>query len=115
MRMSTQSRDAVPAVTQDALPDNAALLDVRENNEWAAGRAPHALHIPMDEVGIRQAEIPRDRQIVVVCRSGGRSSRVVEYLLSQGFDAVNLAGGMQAWHAAGRPMTHDGPGCPMVI
>lgn len=83
------------------------LLDVREPDEWEAGHAPGALHIPMGELQARQDEIPTDRRIVAVCRSGGRSSQVTAALDDAGYDAVNLAGGMQAWAEQGLPMESD--------
>jgi DMSO/TMAO reductase YedYZ molybdopterin-dependent catalytic subunit/rhodanese-related sulfurtransferase/glyoxylase-like metal-dependent hydrolase (beta-lactamase superfamily II) len=86
------------------LDAGAFLLDVREADEWQAEHAPDASLIPMAQVRERQAEIPRDRRIVVVCRSGGRSAAVTDSLRAWGFDAVNLAGGMCAWAAAGLPV-----------
>jgi rhodanese-related sulfurtransferase/glyoxylase-like metal-dependent hydrolase (beta-lactamase superfamily II) len=82
----------------------ALLLDVREPAEWQAEHAPMAVLIPMGQVRSRQSELPRDRRIVVVCRSGGRSAAVTELLRASGFDAMNLAGGMCAWAAAGLPV-----------
>ena len=93
--------------TADVAPD-AVLLDVREADEWAAGHAPDAVHLPMMEVPARLTEVPRDSDVVVVCRVGSRSAQVVSYLRSRGYDRVwNLAGGMYAWHAAGRPMVSE--------
>jgi|GEM_PF-18262 len=86
----------------------AVLLDVREPDEWYAEHAPGAMFIPMGRVRARQHELPRDRQIVVVCRSGGRSAAVTASLRRSGFDAVNLAGGMCAWAAAGLPVVSGG-------
>ncbi len=82
----------------------ALLLDVREPDEWAAGHAPAATLIPMGEVRARRSELPRDRRIVAVCRSGGRSAAITDALRAWGYDAVNLAGGMCAWAAAGLPV-----------
>ena len=62
----------------------------------------------MGQVRTRQTELPRDRRIVVICRSGGRSAAVTESLRAAGFDAVNLAGGMCAWSAAGLPVVAEG-------
>jgi rhodanese-related sulfurtransferase len=73
------------------------LLDVREADEWDAGHAPEAVWIPMGDLEARVDELPRDRRIVVICRSGARSHRVAGVLLGAGFDAVNLDGGMRAW------------------
>ncbi|MCE7080664.1 rhodanese-like domain-containing protein [Streptomyces sp. ST2-7A] len=101
----------VPTVTVDAVPADGLLLDVREPDEWAAGHAEGALHIPMGEVIARRAEIEEragDGPVHVVCRVGGRSAQVTAYLTQQGVDAVNVDGGMLAWEAAGRPLTADG-------
>jgi rhodanese-related sulfurtransferase/glyoxylase-like metal-dependent hydrolase (beta-lactamase superfamily II) len=82
----------------------ALLLDVREPDEWESEHAPDAVLIPMGQVDSRQGELPRDREIVVVCRSGGRSAAITDLLRASGFDAVNLAGGMCAWADAGLPV-----------
>jgi rhodanese-related sulfurtransferase len=92
----------------------ALLLDVREPDEWRAGRAPEAVLLPMGQVRARQDELPRDRRIVVVCRSGGRSAAVTESLRTWGFDAVNLAGGMCAWSAAGLAVVSEA-GAPGIV
>jgi DMSO/TMAO reductase YedYZ molybdopterin-dependent catalytic subunit/rhodanese-related sulfurtransferase/glyoxylase-like metal-dependent hydrolase (beta-lactamase superfamily II) len=82
----------------------ALLVDVREVDEWEVSHAPEAVLVPMSTVKQRRHELPRDRRVVVVCRSGGRSAAVTESLRGWGFDAVNLAGGMCAWAAAGLPV-----------
>jgi rhodanese-related sulfurtransferase len=88
-------------------PD-AYLLDVREPDEWEAGHAPGAHHLPMMEVPARMAEIPADSEVVVVCRSGGRSGQVVSYLMGNGWENVrNLDGGMQSWAAQGRDVVSE--------
>lgn len=98
----------IPSVTATQVEAGAYLLDVREPDEWAAGHAPDAHHIPMMEVPARVAEIPADADVVVVCRSGGRSGQVVGYLMNQGWDNLrNLDGGMHAWAAAGREMVSE--------
>ena len=76
-------------------------LDVREQDEWDAGRIKGAVHMPLSDLGARHGELARDRPIVVVCRSGARSAVATEALIGAGFDAYNLEGGMNAWHAAG--------------
>lgn len=84
------------------------LLDVREPDEWAAGHAPGAHHLPMMEVPARMAEVPTDVEVVVVCRAGGRSGQVVSYLMGNGWDNVrNLDGGMQSWESSGRELTTE--------
>jgi rhodanese-related sulfurtransferase/glyoxylase-like metal-dependent hydrolase (beta-lactamase superfamily II) len=85
----------------------ALLLDVRETGEWRAGHAPGATLMPMASVRDRHRDLPRDRRIVVMCRSGGRSAAVTDSLVAAGFDAVNLAGGICAWSAAGLPVTTE--------
>jgi rhodanese-related sulfurtransferase len=106
----------IPSVTVDQVPDSGVyLLDVREDDEWAAGHAPGAVHVPMQEIPMRMGEIPLDETVVVTCRMGGRSSQVTAFLRAQGYDeVVNLVGGMQAWHAAGRPLD-GGDGTPRIL
>ncbi|MEV6487886.1 rhodanese-like domain-containing protein [Actinoplanes sp. NPDC051633] len=106
----------VPTVTVPDVADDAYLLDVREDDEWTAGHAPGAHHLPMMEVPARLAEIPTDTDVVVVCRSGGRSGNVVSYLTGRGWDNVrNLDGGMQSWAAAGRAVVRDDGQSPRVL
>jgi rhodanese-related sulfurtransferase len=105
----------IPSVTVGQVGDDVYLLDVREDDEWAAGHAPAATHIPMQEIPVRMGEIPQDQPVVVTCRMGGRSAQVTAYLRAQGYDdVVNLEGGMHAWHVAGRPLT-GGDGQPRII
>ncbi len=80
-----------------ATPDSPTLLDVREPWEEDIARLPGALEIPMNDVPSRLAELPKDREIVVICRSGARSARIAEYLDRMGYRATNLTGGMLAW------------------
>lgn len=94
-----------PAEADDAARAGAVLLDVREDDEWAAARIPGSLHVAMSTVAERVAELPRGGRLVVVCASGARSHRVAAWLRPQGFDAVNLAGGIQAWWRDGLPVT----------
>ena len=82
----------------------ALLLDVREPDEWQRQHAPAAVLVPMGHVHKRYPEFDRDRPIVVVCRSGGRSAAVTNSLNAWGFDAMNLSGGMCAWVSAGLPV-----------
>jgi len=76
------------------------VLDVREARELEVAAFPFdVLHVPMNEVPARLAEIPADRPVVCACRSGARSARVAHFLKAQGRDAVNLDGGILAWSA----------------
>lgn len=86
------------------------LLDVREDDEWQRGHASGAQHIPMGEVPARIAEIDREATLYVVCHLGGRSMRVAQYLAANGYEPINVSGGMQAWADAGRPVVADGGG-----
>jgi rhodanese-related sulfurtransferase len=86
----------------------AVLLDVRQQEEWTAGHAPDAVHVPMNEVPAACGDWSTDRRIVCICRSGNRSGRVVQYLRALGFDAVNVAGGMIGWADSGRAVVDDG-------
>ncbi|QKW10939.1 rhodanese-like domain-containing protein [Streptomyces sp. NA04227] len=108
----------MPTVLVDDVTDSDFLLDVREHNEWEAGHAHGALHIPMSEFVARFGELteaaPEDGRVKVICRSGGRSAQVTMYLVQQGIDAVNVDGGMQAWEALGRPVV-DNQGQPGAV
>jgi len=74
------------------------LLDVREHDEIEAAAVADALHIPMREIPGRIEELDRKLPLVVMCHSGGRSRRVTEFLLSNGFlNVFNLRGGIDAW------------------
>jgi len=78
------------------------LLDVRTSGEWARGRIPGSVHIPMDEIPRRLQEIPRDKKIVAVCASGARSEAVARYLDQQGFPWVaNYRDGVFGWSRSG--------------
>lgn len=80
------------------------LLDVREIWEVAIAALPGAVHIPMGEVPDRLSEIPQDRDVVVMCKAGGRSMNVARFLESRGYDRViNLSGGILAWSATVDP------------
>ncbi len=110
MTLGAQASE-VPAA---GVPVGAWLLDVREDDEWAAGYAPGARHIPLGELSVHAAEIPQDQAVYVICRSGVRSARAAQALAAAGWEAINVAGGMQDWAAAGRPMTTDSGAEPFV-
>lgn len=83
----------------------AVLLDVREPQEWAAGHAPLAEHLPL---GLLSPEaVPQDRPVIAVCRSGNRSGKAAGTLAAAGVRVHNLAGGMKAWSQAGLPVVTD--------
>ncbi|MGZ8751364.1 MAG: rhodanese-like domain-containing protein [Acidimicrobiia bacterium] len=110
----SESRPEVGPEEAEALTD-ALLLDVREADEWAAGHAPDATWIPMGELQGRIDELPRDRPILAICRSGGRSSAVVEALNGAGFEAFNVAGGMKSWARSGLDVIAEGGAAGAVI
>ena len=85
----------------------AVLLDVREGDEWRRGHAEGARHIPMGEVPTRIQEIDPKATLYVICHVGGRSMRVAQYLQRNGYQPVNVNGGMLAWANAGRPVVTD--------
>ncbi len=95
----------VPQVPAAEVPAGAFLLDVREDEEWDAGHAPEAVHIPLGDLGARYTELDRDRPLYVICRSGNRSARAAHALAEAGWDASNVADGMIGWQTAGLPMT----------
>ncbi len=111
-----------PSATAEALPKEisvaqaaekrtggAFMLDVREQDEWDAIHIPDATLIPLGQLESRLNEVPRDREVVVVCRSGNRSATGRDILLQAGFKNVtSMAGGMNEWRAQGFP-TVSGP------
>ena len=82
----------------------AFVLDVREDHEFTAGHIPGAVHIAMNDVPQRLADIPTDRQVMVICQSGGRSRAITDYLTAQGVDAFNVTDGTQGWASRGWPL-----------
>lgn len=92
---------------QMLLRDGALLLDVRQSSEFELGHAPEALHIPLAELPDQLARLEKNRRILCVCRSGGRSARASEFLLEQGYDALSVEGGMLAWAGEHLPLVAD--------
>lgn len=81
------------------------LLDVREPQEFVSGHIQGAALIPLGQLATRLNELPRDREILCICRSGARSLTATRQLLSAGYRAVNLGGGMLSWTDAALPIT----------
>ena len=96
--------DVDVAAARQLLRTGALLLDVREANEWAAGHAPEATHLPIDHIARAQSLMADDQRVVVICRSGYRSRAAAEALISHGVSAMSLAGGMVAWAQCGEPV-----------
>lgn len=104
----------VPNTTLDTYDHDAVLLDVREPDEFAAGHAAGALHIPLGQLSERLDEIPGG-PVVVTCKMGGRASKATLALRSAGRDAVNLQGGMRGWADSGRPLVSERGGEPEIL
>ncbi len=96
--------DSASAQSRLADNDKPFLLDVRQPDEYRDGHIPGATLIPLGELPRRLDELPRDRQIICVCRSGNRSGSATRHLISAGFHACNLSGGMISWSRAGLPI-----------
>jgi rhodanese-related sulfurtransferase len=97
-----QVQELTPSGLRDRWPEpkqsEVVLLDVREASELEIARIDEAIHIPMNEVPARLAELDESRPVVVICHSGARSRRVAEFLAAKGFETVfNLTGGIDAW------------------
>jgi rhodanese-related sulfurtransferase len=87
----------------------AAVLDVRNPDEWQSVRVPGVQLIPLGELPEQVDAVPSSAPLYVICAVGGRSAKAAEFLRSTGIDAVNVAGGTRAWVEAGYP-TESGPG-----
>jgi rhodanese-related sulfurtransferase len=92
------------AEAAEEIADGALVVDVREPVEWDAGHIAGAVLIPLGELGTRVGELPRDRRMVIVCRTGSRSAYAADALHGAGYDVVNLRGGLFAWAAGSRPL-----------
>jgi rhodanese-related sulfurtransferase len=103
--------DHVDPKTAAAAQDELFLLDVREPAEWDVGHIEGSVHIPMSQLGVRQEELPTDRTILAVCRSGNRSGMVTQALQRAGYQAENLDGGVLAWRSDGLELV-DSAGRP---
>ncbi len=101
--------------TVHQLRDELQILDVREDDEWAAGRIDAAQHIPLAELPARLTELDVDRPVVTVCRSGSRSGKAATLLAKAGLSAQNMDGGMQRWARAGLPFSAPGTGPGRVV
>ncbi len=108
--MSQSENVSIEAVTEDT-----TVLDVREDYEWDAGHIEGAMHIPVDQIPARLDELDPDDDVHVICRTGGRSFRVTEWLVANGYSAVNVSGGMDAWVEASKPMVSETGNEPRVL
>ncbi|MBZ9700901.1 MULTISPECIES: rhodanese-like domain-containing protein [unclassified Mesorhizobium] len=122
--MPNEARQICPTTTRRRVAEGALLLDVREQAEIdrLAFDVPNIIRIPLGELEKRYVELPRDRELVLACQSGGRSLKATYFLMFQGFDKVaNMEGGMAKWASKGFPVkgeassqqpgAHDAGGC----
>jgi rhodanese-related sulfurtransferase len=84
------------------------LIDVREPQEWHAGRIAGSRHLPIGELSAQAETVSRERQVVFYCRSGARSAMATAAFSQAGWDAHSMAGGLVDWQAAGLPLEPDG-------
>ncbi len=83
--------------------NGAFVVDVRTQAEWDEYHAPNTTLIPLDQLPGRLAEVPKDREILVICRSGNRSQQGRDILLAAGYNVTSMAGGLKEWYAKGYP------------
>ena len=95
-----------PKTVQERQQD-LCLVDVREDDEWAAGHIDGAMHIPLGELNERMGDIDKNAHVITVCRSGGRAGQATEQLVSAGYKAETMDGGMKAWDSAGLTFNAD--------
>ena len=88
--------------------DGAVIVDVREPHEHQRAHIEGTIDIPLGELVARLDEVPRDTTVYVLCHVGGRSAQATQYLETQGFDAINIDGGIVEWYRAGLPVAVGG-------
>src|SRR4051794_24563635 len=102
-------RDLSPEKVADMVENGKAqLVDVREPYEWEAGRIAGADHIELEHLASRSNEIDKEKAVVFQCRMGRRSAMATEAFRASGYDAYNMAGGIQAWVDKGLPIEPEG-------
>jgi rhodanese-related sulfurtransferase len=107
---SPAAEDTIGVVEADRklASQQAILIDVRELDEWQEGHIAGARHIPLGELAARLDELPRDQELLLLCRSGVRSDRATQFLRSQGYtQARNVTGGIIAWAQQGLPLVES--------
>ncbi len=92
-------KEITPSELQKLLKEsnNVSVIDVREAMEVQAGMIPDAIHIPLGEIQSRISELDKEKEYVIVCRSGNRSGVATQFLQAYGYDAANMVGGMIYW------------------
>jgi rhodanese-related sulfurtransferase len=99
-----ESREVTREEARKLIDEGAQLVDVRADHEWEAGHIGGATHVPLPELPQRLGEIDKDRQVVVYCRGGNRSSMATDALTDAGFDAVKLSEGIVGWSEEELPL-----------
>lgn len=106
MLFRSKSKAVDPIDAKAMIDRGTMLIDVREISEWNAGHAPEAVHIPLASLAVNLSRVPRDEDVLVCCKSGNRSSSAVALLSENGFNAINVTGGMSKWDASGLPVVN---------
>ena len=86
-----------PAEVSNELKKGTQLIDVRETHEYAAGHIPSAENFPLSTLGADFSKLDKDQKYYVICQAGGRSAKAYDFLDAQGFDVINVEGGMNNW------------------
>ena len=106
--MDADGLDVEPGTVASALREgDVQLVDVREDNEWEAGRIAGARHVALGRVAAEAESLDRQRPVVFYCRVGARSTMAADAFRRAGFDAYSLAGGLEAWDQQGLPLEPD--------
>lgn len=93
-----------------ALGADVSIIDVREEEEYSQAYVPGTRNIPLSRFQQSLGDVPVGRTVYVMCASGGRSSRATAHLTAEGYDAVNVMGGITEWYRNGRPVNYQAGG-----
>jgi phage shock protein E len=103
-----EPREVTREEARKLIDEGAQLVDVRADHEWETGRIAGAAHIPLPELPQRTAELDQDRQVVIYCRGGNRSSMAVTALADAGYDVVKMSEGIVGWSEDELPLEPEG-------
>jgi rhodanese-related sulfurtransferase len=92
---------------EQAIEEQAHVIDVRETVEFESGHVPNARHIALNTIPDQLHLIPKDEKVWIICQAGGRSMTAANFLEEQGYDVVSVAGGTGGWIGAGKPVSFD--------
>ena len=96
MKNNISMKDFYEKYTNDS-SEKLTILDVREIHEYAAGHIPSAENFPLSTLGSDFSKLDKDQKYYVICQAGGRSAKAYDFLDVQGFDVINVEGGMNNW------------------